>query len=220
MQPQQTRAKRVVIYARCSTYYHQDPEVQLRQLRLYCESRGWSLVKEVVDHGYSGATDRRPGLNELLSLARRRDVDVVCVVKLDRIFRSLKNLLAILTELEELNCQFVSISDQIDLTTATGRLHVQLLGAFAQFERDLIRDRTMAGIAHARSKGRQLGRPSLKLDEKIVSLRSQGYSYKDIQKTLGCSAGVITRAIRHTPKSPGDSAPPNTGIRSENKGHK
>lgn len=209
----------MAIYARCSTYHHQDPEVQLRQLRLYCESRGWSLVKEIVDHGYSGATDRRPGLIELLSLARRRDVDVVCVVKLDRIFRSLKNLLTILTTLEELNCEFVSISDQIDLTTATGRLHVQLLGAFAQFERDLIRDRTIAGLAYARSKGKPLGRPSLNLSDRIIALRSQGHSYKTIQKQLGCSAGVITRAIKRAPKSPEQNADSNTGIRSGNEGH-
>lgn len=220
MQPQQSRAKRVVIYARCSTYHHQDPEVQLRQLRLYCESRGWSLIKEIVDHGYSGATDRRPGLTELISLARRRDVDVVCVVKLDRIFRSLKNLLAILMELEELNCEFVSITDQIDLTTATGRLHVQLLGAFAQFERDLIRDRTMAGIAHAKSKGKVLGRPSLNLSEKIRDLRAQGHSYKHIQRQLGCSAGVITRAIKETPKSPDENVDCNTGMPSGNEGQK
>lgn len=172
-----------------------------------------------MDHGYSGATDRRPGLTELLSLARRRDVDVVCVVKLDRIFRSLKNLLATLTELEELNCEFVSVTDQIDLTTATGRLHVQLLGAFAQFERDLIRDRTLAGIAYAKSKGKQLGRPPLNLKEKIIALRSQGHSYGEIQKQLGCSAGVITRAIKTAPKSPQNFDDSNTGMRSGNEGH-
>ena len=188
--------KKVVIYARCSTVHDQNPEVQIKQLREYCGARGWEVTKEIMDHGYSGSSEKRPGLNEVLFLVRSKVVDVVCVVKLDRLFRSLKHLVTTLHEFEELRCEFVSISDNLDMTTAAGRLHFQILGAFGEFEKNLIRERTLAGLAYAVSKGKVLGRPKLNLDKEIVKLRSEGRTYREIEKVLRCSSTVVKRAIR------------------------
>lgn len=195
--------KRVCIYVRCSTNHHdQKPEVQLVELRNYSMARGWHIAEEIIDHGYSGATTKRPGLKKLKELTSSRKIDVVVVVKMDRLFRSMKDLLTTLQEFTDLGVDFVSIKDQVDLTTASGRLMLHILGAFAEFEKDLIRERTIAGIEHARSKGKVLGRP-LKYDgEKIRKLYADGMSLRGIQKQLKCSLGAVYRAIEAAPKSP------------------
>lgn len=151
---------RVATYSRVSTAHHdQKPEVQAAELRRYCTARGWSVIEEVIDHGFSGGSDQRPGLKRLLSLARTRQVDVVAVTKLDRLFRSLRHLVAVIDEIEGIGVKFISLHDQIDLTTASGRLMLHLLAAFGEFERGLIRERTLAGLAHARARGKRSGGP-------------------------------------------------------------
>jgi DNA invertase Pin-like site-specific DNA recombinase len=193
---------RCLIYARCSTTQHnQKPEVQIDELRRYCGARGWEIVEEIVDHGYSGATDKRPGLRRLHELTRARKVDAVVVVKLDRLFRSLRHIVTALEEFQELGVQFVSIGDQIDLSSAGGKLMVHLLGAFAEFERSLIRDRTLLGLAHAVANGKRLGRPPTHFTKDILDLRNAGQSYRSICKQLGCSMGVVGRAIQGAPKT-------------------
>src|SRR4051812_14621580 len=103
---------RVITYSRCSTAHHdQNPDVQVQELRRYCTARGWQIVDEVVDHGYSGGTDNRPGLKKLMTMVRSRDVDGVVVLKLDRLFRSLKHVITSLEEFESLGVQFVAIKD-------------------------------------------------------------------------------------------------------------
>ena len=195
--------KRACIYARCSTSHHeQKPEVQAEELRAYCFARGWTLSEEIIDHGYSGATTKRPGLKRLKHLTSSRKVDVVVVVKLDRLFRSMKDLLVTIQEFSDLGIDFVSIRDQVDLTTASGRLMVHILGAFAEFEKDLIRERTLAGLDHARAKGKVLGRPSEYDGEKIRKLHQEGMSLRAIQREVSCSLGVVYRAIEGDPKSP------------------
>jgi site-specific DNA recombinase len=193
--------KRVVIYARCSTTRDQKPEVQIAELRSYCKARDWAILEEIVDHGYSGTNADRPGLKNLLRLVRERNVDVVVVLKLDRLFRSLKHLVLTVDEFEELNVEFVSVKDQIDLTTSAGRLLRNLLACFAEFEAALIRERTLIGLDHAVSIGKKLGRPQEIDIDAIVKLRAQGLSYRKIAMQLNCSMGAVCRALKAAPKS-------------------
>lgn len=180
----------------------QNPEVQLGELRRYCQARGLSIKEEITDHGYSGATDNRPGLKRLMELARKREIDVVIVVKLDRFFRSLKHLITVLQEFMDLGILFISIKDQIDMTTAAGRLMFHIIGAFAEFEKALIVERTLAGLHHARSQGKRLGRPPIHDAFPIRKLRSKGLSYRAIANRLRVSMGTVSRALRAEQKSP------------------
>jgi DNA invertase Pin-like site-specific DNA recombinase len=194
---------KALTYSRVSTSDKgQNPEVQAADLRRYCTAREWELTEEIVDHGYSGATDQRPGLRRLLELVRSRQVDVVVVVKLDRLFRSLKHLVTVLDEFQALGVQFVATKDAIDWTTPAGRLFTQILGSLAEFERSLLHERTMMGLAHARATGKRLGRPAKHDRAVILSLRATGLSYRAIAKQLGAPMGSIARAIGNARKSP------------------
>lgn len=195
--------RRVLIYARCSTS-HQDqkPEVQIQLLREYCLARGWEIIEELVDHGYSGSTDKRPGLKRLQELVRQRKVDVVVVVKLDRLFRSVSHLLQVLTEWSDLSVEFISLKDQIDMTTASGRLMLHIIAAFAEFERELCKERVALGVAHAIKQGKRIGRPQEHDYEKINELHKAGKSLRAIQREIGCSIGSVYRAIQSAPKAP------------------
>jgi len=133
----------VALYARVSTS-EQSLDPQLDALRKYAEARGWE-AHEFLDHGQSGRSDQREGLKALLEAARRRRVDAVAVVKLDRLGRSLSHLLGVLAELESLDVAIVSLDDGVDMQTAAGRLFMQIRGAFAEYEAALIRERTLAG---------------------------------------------------------------------------
>lgn len=197
---------KVATYSRVSTSHHnQNPEVQVHELRRYCEARGWTIDHEIVDHGFSGGTDVRPGLKQLLTLVRERKIDVVVVVKMDRLFRSLKHLVTTLEEWQALGVQFVATKDNIDYTTPAGRLLAQILGSLAEFEKGLLIERTMMGLEHARRQGKVLGRPKTRDDAKIQALRTQGLSYTAIQKELGISRGAISRALNSVPKTPENS---------------
>ena len=188
---------KVITYSRVSTSHHdQKPEVQKEELRRYCEARQWTIKEEIVDHGYSGGTDSRPGLKKLMVLVRSRRVDVVIVTKMDRLFRSLKHLVSTLDEFQSLGVVFISIYDQIDQSTASGRLMLQIIGAFSEFERALIRERTLIGLAHAKLKGKILGRPKKRDDNEILRLRKEGLSYSQIQMRLGVSRPGIWRALK------------------------
>ena len=198
-----TKSTRVAIYARVSTSHHeQKPEIQTNELKRYCEARGWRNYEEFVDHGYSGGTDNRPGLKRLLAQARSREIDVIVVTKLDRLFRSLKHLVTVLDEFSALGVQFIATKDAIDWTTPTGRLFTQILASLAEFEKELIRERTLAGLAHARATGKRLGRPTLHDHDEIRRLRANGLSYRAIVRKLNAPMGVVTKAIKNAPKSP------------------
>src|SRR5215469_5638518 len=151
--------QRVALYSRVSTNHGQDPELQLRELREYAASRGWMIIEEYVDHGVSGTKASRPALNQLMAAAHRRKVDAVLVWKLDRFGRSLQHLVNALAELEVLGVAFVSLRDNLDLSTPSGRLMFQIVGAMAEFERALIQERVKAGLRNAKAKGKKLGRP-------------------------------------------------------------
>jgi DNA invertase Pin-like site-specific DNA recombinase len=187
--------KRAVLYARCSTSRDQNPELQISELRRFCKAREWEISEEIIDHGYSGTTNDRPGLKRLLKLVRERQVDVVIVLKLDRLFRSLKHLVITLDEFEDLKVEFVSVKDQIDLTTSAGRLLRNLLGCFGEFEASLIRERTLLGLDHAVANGKILGRPKSNNFDASRDLRKDGLSYRQISKKLNCSMGAVCRAL-------------------------
>lgn len=189
---------RVATYSRVSTSHHgQNPEVQVAELRRYVQARGWEVSKEIIDHGFSGSTDKRPGLKQLMDLARSREIDCIVVVKLDRLFRSLKHLVTTLEELESLGVQFVAVKDSVDWTTPAGRFFVQVLGSLAELEKGILRERTMLGLLHARNKGIRLGRPKIHDGSMIRALRLQGKSYREISKFLSVPMGTITKAIRN-----------------------
>ena len=189
----------VGLYARVSTRDKgQDPEMQLTELREFATKRGWQVVGEFVDIGISGSKDSRPQLNNMMNLAKTRKLDVIAVWKLDRFGRSLRHLVDALAELQAVGCAFVSLRDNLDLTTPAGRMMAHVIGAMAEFERELIRERVKAGLAHARSKGRIGGRPRVKRErdkdaKAIRRLRAEGQSYGEIAEELGRSKADVFR---------------------------
>src|SRR4051812_45902164 len=157
---------KAAIYARVSTV-DQEPENQLQELRRYVEAGGWAAV-EYIDRGVSGAKDRRPGLDDLVRDAKRRRFDVVVCWRLDRLGRSLKHLITLLEELQSLGVAFVSLAEGIDATTPAGKLQMHILGAIAEFERERIRERVLAGLRRAKAQGQQLGRPKSQVPLELV----------------------------------------------------
>ncbi|MGE0171187.1 MAG: recombinase family protein [Oligoflexales bacterium] len=198
--------KRVAIYARVSTNKDQRPEAQIDELRKYCAARCWAVVAEIVDQGFSGKTDQRPGLKQLMNLARRRHIDVVVVAKLDRLARSLKHLINTLDEWNSIGVSFVAINSPFDFTSSMGKLMTGVIACFAEFERDLIAERTRSGLAIARAKGIKLGRPPSKFIDDIRRLKAEGLSNNAIKRKLGVSNGVLWRALKGDPKTPQNSA--------------
>src|SRR6267378_6735976 len=192
---------RVALYARVSTVNNQDPEMQLSELREYAGHRGWQISEEYTDHGVSGCKESRPALNRLMSDAYRRRFDAILVWKIDRFGRSLKHLVNSLAELAALGVAFISLRDNLDLSTPSGRLMFQLLGAMAEFERALIQERVRAGIRNARAKGKRLGRPRVIVDaSRIADLRAKGQSWAQIKAKLGVSKGTAQRVFAALPK--------------------
>jgi len=185
------------LYARVSTLDKgQDTEVQLRDLRSYAQAREWTVVDEYVDRGQSGAKDRRPELDRLLRDVRKRKIDLVLCWRLDRLGRSLKHLILTLDELQGLGVGLVSYNENLDLTNSTGRLMFQLLGAFAEFERNMIRERVIAGLNHAKAKGTKLGRPGVDLDrDKLIELKDQGLTMRAMAGKLGVSVGLVHKTL-------------------------
>ena len=199
------REQRVALYARVSMLVGQNPEMQLTELREYAASRGWQVGGEFVDRT-SGAKEQRPSLNRLMADARQRKFDIIAVWKLDRFGRSLRHLVNALAEFEALGVAFISLRDNLDLSTPAGRLMFQIIGAMAEFERALIRERVRAGLAHARSKGKRLGRPKVTVDAaKIVALRASGASWRAISEKMNVGIGTLYNAVqRRSEKVPPD----------------
>jgi DNA invertase Pin-like site-specific DNA recombinase len=171
----------VALYARVSTANgHQDPQLQLRELREYVQRRGWMVVDEYVDT-MSGSKDSRPALNRLMADASRALFEGVLVWKLDRFGRSLRHLVNALAEFEARGIDFISFRDHLDLSTPSGRLQFAIIGAMAEFERGLIQERVRAGLRNARAKGKKLGRPRVIVDaSRIADLRGQGTAQRSL----------------------------------------
>ncbi len=172
--------------------------MQIRELREYCARRGWTVAAEFVDAGWSGAKVSRPRLDQLMKDARLRKFDAVIVWKLDRWGRSLAHLVDSLRELAALGVRFVAATQNIDTDESNpmARLLTHIMGAFAEFERELIRERVKAGLEKARSDGKHLGRPRVVVDrDKVRRLRREGRSLRFIARKLGASHGTIQRLL-------------------------
>lgn len=197
---------RVALYARVSTLNGQDPEMQLTELREYAVRRGWTIHGEYVDQGVSGSKESRPELNRLTAEAHRRAFDAVLVWKIDRYGRSLKHLVNALADLAAYGVAFVSFRDNLDLSTPSGRLMFQIIGAMAEFERSLIQERVRAGLRNARAKGKKFGRPRAQVDPaSVAALRRDGLSWSQVCQTLNVSKGTAQRAFYGLPNHPQES---------------
>ncbi len=189
------------LYARVSTI-GQTADNQLLPLRAFAAARGWT-VTELTDQGVSGAKEHRPGLDALLAAARRREIDVIVVTKLDRLARSLHQLVALSRELEALGVDLVVLDQAIDTTTPSGRLLFHMLAAIAEFERDLIRDRVVAGLRRVQSQGTRLGRPRTVFDRpRARRLLEAGQSIRQVARLLGVSRATLARAVSKPPAHP------------------
>ena len=186
---------RAGLYARVSTHDQQTIPLEIRALREYAARRGWSITLQVKEVG-SGASERQ--LREkLLDAARRREIDVVLVWRLDRWGRSVADLLSTLQELDHLGVGFVSLTEALDLTTPAGRAMAGLLAVFAEFEREILRERVRAGLAHARQSGKKLGRPitaATKTGE-VRALRRAGISKAEIARRLQIGRTSVRRIL-------------------------
>jgi len=205
--PSEDEIARVAIYARVSTLNHQDPEMQLAELREHAARRGWQIVGEYIDRGVSGAKESRPALNRLMADAHSRKFDAVLVWKIDRFGRSLKHLVNSLAELVAWRVAFISLRDNFDLSTASGRLMFQVIGAMAEFERALTQERVRAGLSKARAKGRVLGRPKRIVNvDRIASLRATGASWRAISQELDVPVSTLLRRTENPVETPAATA--------------
>lgn len=183
---------RAAIYARVSTL-DQHVENQLQELRRYVEARGWTGT-EFVDHGVSGAKERRPALDEMLKAAKRRKFDVVVCWRLDRLGRNLRHLVTLIEELQGLGVSFVSLNEGIDLGTPAGRLQLHILAALSEFERARIQERVRAGLARAKAQGQRLGRPErVILAAQVASIR--GLPVREGARRLGVPRTTLQRVL-------------------------
>jgi putative DNA-invertase from lambdoid prophage Rac len=186
---------RAGLYARVSTNDQQTLPMQSRAMREYAARRGWTIALQVREVG-SGAA-KREAREKLLEAARRREIDIVLVWRLDRWGRSVTDLLATLQELEHLGVGFVSLTEALDLTTPAGRAMAGLLAIFAEFEREILRERTRAGLAHARESGKRLGRPATaaRHTAKIQKLHRAGVAKAEIARRLGVGRTSVRRIL-------------------------
>ncbi len=186
----------LAIYARCSTIDKgQDVETQLLPMRTYAESKG--LTYEIyTDVGVSGSKDRRPQLDRLMADARRGKFDTVLVWKFDRFARSLKHLVTALDEFKGLGIRFISLTEAVDTETSIGRVLFSIIGAMAQFERDLIQERVLAGLDRARKQGKTLGPPRKIFDhERARQMKAEGKSLRVIAGQMGVGKDSVRKVL-------------------------
>jgi putative DNA-invertase from lambdoid prophage Rac len=186
---------RAALYARVSTHDQQTLPLQSRAMREYALNRGWTVAMQVKEVS-SGASVRLLR-EDLMKAARRREIDVILVWRLDRWGRSVTDLLATLQELEQLRVGFVSLTEALDLTTPAGRAMAGLLAVFAEFEKEILRERVRAGLAHARANGKQLGRPQTASLQaaKVRKLYRAGVSKAEIARRLEIGRTSVRRIL-------------------------
>ena len=193
-------SKRVCLYARVSKT-SQSVERQISELEIVADRNDWEIVDSYIDHGISGAKGRhdRPELDRMMKDSTKRRFDVVMVWSIDRLDRSLQNLIEILNDLKSKNIDLYMDQQAIDTTTPTGSLMFAMIGAFAEFERSMIRDRVISGLENARKKGRIGGRPTNLTDEirsKIIELKTAGASIRKIKEECSVGTATLYRVLR------------------------
>jgi DNA invertase Pin-like site-specific DNA recombinase len=198
--------KRAAIYARVSTRNgHQDPETQLLALRQVPERAGWEIVEEYIDHGISGAKgrDQRPGFDQLLKGATRRRFDVVMAWSVDRLGRSLQDLVAFLGDMHAQGVDLYLDRQGVDTTTPGGKALFQMMGVFAEFERAMIRERVCAGLDKARARGKRLGRPKVpvSIERAIRAARNTGKGQLAIARELRVGVSMVRRVLGAGPRT-------------------
>jgi DNA invertase Pin-like site-specific DNA recombinase len=188
--------KRAALYMRVSTKGHgQTTDTQALALGEYAGRIGFEIVGEYRDEGISGSKDSRPALDRLMKDARARKFDVVIVARFDRFARSVSHLLRALEEFNHLGIDFVSLSESIDTSTPMGKMIFTVLGAVAELERNLIKERVHMGISRARKQGKRLGRPKRVFDREKACEMLQRMSVREVARQLGVSRGVVERAM-------------------------
>ncbi len=191
--------RKVAIYSRVSTL-DQTIDNQLLELRDHCSKMGWEIVKEYADEGLSGtlSRDKRPALNSLIKDAYRKKFDGVVCWDISRIGRSMKELVLFLSDMKDRDIGICSVRQGFDTSTSMGEIMFQFVGILSSWEREMIRERTLAGLDRARSQGKTLGRKKVITDEitsKIVNLRSIGRSIRDIASEVGVSRGTVSNVL-------------------------
>lgn len=190
------KAKRVAIYLRVSTS-EQSTDNQRRELMEVAERAGWDLVGVFADEGISGAKgrDKRPQFDAMLKAVTQRKVDVVAAWSVDRLGRSLQHLVDTLGELKAAGADLYLHKQALDTTTPSGRAMFGMLGVFAEFEREIIRERVMAGLATAKAKGKTVGRPRAPDEtlQRVRDLRAQGWGIRKVAREVGCGVSLIQR---------------------------
>ena len=190
--------KRVALYARVSTD-GQTTENQRRELRAAVERNGWTIAVEYIDHGISGAKGRkdRPQFDALLRAVARKEFDVVAAWSVDRLGRSLQDLVGFLNDLQSKKIDLYLHQQALDTSTPSGKAMFGMLGVFAEFERSIIQQRVKAGLARARAKGKTLGRPKADavIEERIRELAAQGMGKVKIARTLGVGVSLTQRIL-------------------------
>ncbi|HLX30767.1 MAG TPA: recombinase family protein [Casimicrobiaceae bacterium] len=195
-----TGIKRVAIYARVSTD-KQTCDNQLRELREVVEHKGWEVAGEYVDRGVSGAKgrDQRPQFDRLLKAATRGQLDVIAAWSTDRLGRSLHDLVGFLEEIRSHGVDLYLHQQAIDTTGPYGKLIFHISGTFAEFERELIKQRVQAGVDRARAQGKRLGRPVIHGDDKaaaVMALRKRGMGLNKIGRELGIGTSTVQRIVQ------------------------
>ena len=191
-------SNRCAIYSRCSTS-DQTVENQIRELKEIAERKGLIVVSQYSDEAISGSKgrDQRKGFDRLIKGAVRKDFDLILVWSVDRLGRSLQDLVSFLNEIHSVDCDLYIHQTGIDTTTPSGKIMFQMCGVFAEFERSMIRERVMAGLDRARSQGKRLGRPPVPpiLIEKMKCMREEGMTLTAIAKKVGVSVGKVHQSV-------------------------
>jgi len=186
---------KVAMYARVSTK-EQKSDLQLDSMKKFCEFKGWDDTKLFLDHGVSGSTESRPALNDMMSQVRAKEFDVVLVWKFDRLGRSTIHLVKTFEEFGNLGVNFVSVSENIDTTTSTGKLVFSIMASLAEFERERLIERVQAGMESAKKRGVHCGRKRTVDYDKVFELREAGESNRSIAKNLGIHEATVRKILK------------------------
>ena len=189
--------KNIAIYTRVSNN-RKRIDSQLYELREFVRQANWTVYREYIDSGYPDKTTLRPALNQMIDDARRRQFDLLLVWSLDRLSGSLKDLVTTLDEMRHLGIEFISYDNQLDTSSPYGKMVFNIIGALAEFEREVIRERVCAGLANARRNGKKLGRPriSKSIQKQIFALKEQGLSNRAIGKNLKVAESTVRNWLK------------------------